>query len=83
MLRYKINVFDALDRAGFNLYKAKKTGILSQNTMYKLKNEDTAITLETLNTICNILDLQPKDILEYKQTEEDTKVLDILKNISS
>lgn len=76
MLRYKINVFDALERAGFNLYKAKKTGLLSQNTMYKLKNEDTAITLGALNTICNILDLQPKDILEFIQTEEDKKSLE-------
>lgn len=76
MLKYKINVFDALDRAGFNIYKAKKTGLLSQNTMYKLKNDDTAITLGALNNICNILDLQPKDILEFVQTEEDKKNLE-------
>ena len=73
MLKYKINVFDALDRAGFNIYKAKKTGLLSQNTMYKLKKEDTSITLGALNNICNILDLQPKDILEFVRTEEDKK----------
>ena len=76
MLKYKINVFDALDRAGFNLYKAKKTGILSQNTMYKLKNDDTSITLGALNNICNILDMQPKDILEFVQTEEEKKELE-------
>lgn len=73
MLKYKINVYDALKRKGFNLYKAKKTGLLSQNTMYKLKEENTAITLDALNNICNILDLQPKDILEFVQTEEDKK----------
>lgn len=75
MLKYKINVFDALDRAGFNTYRAKKTGILSQNTMYKLKNEDTSITLGAINNICNILDLQPKDILEFVRSEEDEKNL--------
>ena len=76
MLKYKINVFDALDRAGFNMYRAKKTGILSQNTMYKLKNEDTSITLGAINNICNILDLQPKDILEFVRSEEDEKNLE-------
>ena len=78
MLKYKINVFDALERAGFNIYKAKKTGLLSQNTMYKLKNEDTAITLGALNNKCNILDLQPKDILEFIRNEEDKKNLENL-----
>ena len=76
MLKYKIDVFDALDRAGFNIYKAKKTGLLSQNTMYKLKNDDTSITLGALNNICNILDMQPKDILEFVQTKKDKENLE-------
>ena len=76
MLKYKINIFDALNRKGFNIYKAKKTGFLSQNTMYKLKNNDTSITLGALNNICNILDLQPKDLLEFVQTDEDKEKIE-------
>ena len=75
MLRYKINVFDALNRAGINVYKAKKTGVISQNTLYKLKNGDTRITLDTLDSICNILDLNPGDVIEFIRTEEDEKKL--------
>lgn len=72
MLRYKINVFDALDRAGLNKYKAKKTRVIGQDTLTKLKEENvTGITLKTLNTICAILNLQPKDIIEYVETPED------------
>ena len=56
MLKYKINVYDALQRAGFNTYKAKTSGLISQNTLYKLKKEDTSITLGAINAICNILD---------------------------
>lgn len=41
MLNYKIDVADALKRANFNTYKAKTSGILSQDTLKKLKNEDT------------------------------------------
>lgn len=72
MLRYKINVFDALNRAGLNGYKAKKTKVMGQDTLKKLAEENvTGITLKTLNTVCAILELQPKDILEYVDTPED------------
>lgn len=37
MLKYKFNVGDALERAGFNMYKAKTTGLLSQETLKKDK----------------------------------------------
>lgn len=75
MLKYKINVGDALERAGFTTYKAKTTGMLSQDTLRKIKKEDTSITLKALNSVCNILDLQPKDILEFVREEEDTENL--------
>lgn len=71
MLKYKINVADALERKGFNTYKAKTTRILSQDTLKKIKNEDTNISLESINRICLLLDLQPKDIIEYVETEEE------------
>lgn len=72
MLKYKINVSDALSRAGVNKYKAKKTKVIGQDTLTKLAEENvTGITLKTLNTVCAILELQPKDILEYVETPED------------
>lgn len=75
MLKYKINVGDALERAGFTTYKAKTTGLLSQDTLRKIKKEDTAITLKALNSVCNILDLQPKDVLEFVRSDEDKENL--------
>lgn len=71
MLKYKINVGDALERIGFNLYQAKKTKILSQDTLRKIKNEDTNISLESINRVCALLDMQPKDILEYVPDENE------------
>lgn len=71
MLRYKINVADALERKGFNTYKAKKTKILSQDTLKKIKNEDTNISLESLNRICMLLALQPQHIIEYVESKEE------------
>lgn len=71
MIKYKINVADALERKGFNLYKAKTTKILSQNTLNKIRQEDTNISLESLNRICLLLDMQPKDLIEFSATEEE------------
>lgn len=78
MLRYKINVADALERQGFNTYKAKITKILSQDTLKKIKNEDTNISLESVNRICMILDMQPKDLIEYVESEAEKNKFKIL-----
>ncbi|MCI8648482.1 MAG: helix-turn-helix domain-containing protein [Firmicutes bacterium] len=71
MLKYKMDVGDALERAGYNTYKAKTIGPISQSALKRIKNEDSGITLKTLNDICNILDLQPKDILEFVRDNDD------------
>lgn len=74
MIKFKINVADALERIGFNSYQAKKTGILSQDTLKKIRNEDTNISLESINRICILLDMQPKDLIVYiKDKEEQNK----------
>ena len=71
MLKYKFNVGDALERAGFNMYKAKTTRLLSQETLKKIKNEDTNISAKSLNSLCLIQDMQPKDIFIYVETPEE------------
>lgn len=71
MIEFKINVADALKRVGFNSYKAKTTGLLSQDTLKKLKNEDTSISLKSLNSLCVILDMELKDVVRFTMTEEE------------
>lgn len=71
MIKYRFNVGDALERAGFNTYKAKTSGLLSQDTLKKIKNEDTNISAKSLNSLCLILDMQPKDIFIYEEAAED------------
>ena len=73
MLKYKIDIADALSRKGFNTYKAKISKVLSQDTLKKIKKEDTNISLESLNRICIILDMQPKDLIEYIEDENEKK----------
>lgn len=71
MIKYKFNVWDALERTGFNVYKAKTSGLLSQETLKKIKNEETNISVKSLNSLCLILDMQPKDIFIYVETSEE------------
>ena len=43
----------------------------AEDTLKKIKNEDTNISLETINRICIILDMQPKDLIEYVEDQEE------------
>ena len=71
MIEYKINVIEELEKVGFNTTKARKTGIFGQETMRKFRNGDTSISLENLNRLCCVLEMQPRDIIKYIETDAD------------
>ena len=50
MLKYKINMEDALKRAKFNTYKAKTSGLLSQDTLKKYGYKPKGSKQPVLNT---------------------------------
>ena len=64
MLRLKIDVLPLLKEKGYSTYKLRKDRILSESTMQKLR-EHKIISYETLNWLCDVLALQPGDIIEY------------------
>ncbi len=71
MLQYKINVIAELEKVGINTTKAKNTGIFGQETMKKFKEGNTKISLDNLNRLCAVLEMQPRDIIKYVETDED------------
>ena len=71
MLQYKINVIKELSKIGINTTTAKKSGIFGQDTMRKFRNGDTKISLEVLNRLCCVLEMQPRDIIKFVETDED------------
>ena len=71
MLRYKIDILDALKRIGFTTYKIRKDKIIGEAQMQKIRTGEIA-SKETLNTICRLLDCQPGDILKYVPDETKT-----------
>lgn len=75
MIRYKIDVMEALKNVGFNSTLARYTKIFSQSTMTKFKNGDANISLENLNRLCTVLRMQPNEIIDYVVTDNDSKYL--------
>lgn len=71
MLQYKIDVILELAKVGINTTAAKKSGIFGQDTMRKFRNGDTKISLEVLNRLCCVLEMQPRDIIKFVETDED------------
>ncbi len=71
MLCYRINILEALKRAGFSSYKIRKEKIIGESQMQKIRIGEIA-SKETLNTICRLLDCQPGDILEYVPDPSET-----------
>ena len=71
MLKYKIDVIQELKNVGITTTTAKNTGIFGQATMKKFRENDTSISLDNLNRLCAVLEMQPRDLLKYVETEED------------
>lgn len=71
MLVYKIDVIEELNNIGINTTKAKENKLFAQATMKKFKEKDTSISLDNLNRLCCVLEMQPKDIIKFIETDED------------
>ena len=71
MLVYKIDVIEELRKVGINTTIARQSGVFAQATMKKFKEKDTTISLDNLNRLWCVLEMQPRDIIKYVETEED------------
>ena len=65
MIYYKIDILKELKNKNLTTYTLKKDNILSGSLMNKIKNNNTDISLKKLNDICELLDMQPGDIIGY------------------
>ena len=65
MLRYKANILEELKKAGYSSYKLRQSKILGEGTLQKMRKGSVAITLESLGVICDILQCQPGDLVEW------------------
>jgi len=64
LLKYKIDVIQALKNIGYSTYKIRKEKIFTEAQLQQLR-ENKLLTQEALNKVCVLLNCQPGDILEY------------------
>lgn len=68
-IKYKIDVLAALKAAGYTTYRLRKEKILGESTMQQFRAGEIVST-ENLSRICELLNYQPGDILEYVPSEK-------------
>ena len=61
---YRINVIDKLKEAGYSTYRIRKDKLLGEATLQQLRNNEP-VSWASIATICQLLDCQPGDIMEY------------------
>ena len=64
MIVYKIDVIESLKEAGYNTTRILRENILSQYSMQSLR-EGKHVNMGTLDKICELLDMQPGNIIKY------------------
>lgn len=68
-LVYKIDVLQALKDKGFNTNRLRKDKLLAESTIQKLRDKKP-ISWANISTLCELLQCQPGDIMEYTEGEE-------------
>ena len=69
MLRYRINVLQALKEKGFTAYKLRKENIFGGAVVQAFRNGEI-VSIHSLHTVCKLLNCQLSDIVEYIPDEE-------------
>jgi len=68
---YKVDILAALKKAGYSTYRLRKEKILSESTIQKFRDGEL-VTGDNLALLCELLNCQPGDILEYIPEEVGT-----------
>ena len=67
-LRFKVDILAALKEKGITTYQIRKEKLLSESTVQKLR-AGIGVSWENLETLCQLLDCQPYDLIEYVKDE--------------
>ena len=63
---YKIDILAALKEKGYNTNRLRKEKLLSEGVIQSLR-ENKYIALQNISKICELLECQPADLLEYQK----------------
>ena len=63
-VKYKIDILGALREKGYTTYKLRREKLLAEGVIQSLRG-NKAVSLDNIGRICDLLECQPGDILEY------------------
>ena len=63
-MRYKVDVMAVLKDAGYNTNRIRKEKIMGESMLQKLRSGQM-VSWATLETLCDLLDCHPGDLIEY------------------
>lgn len=61
---YKCDILSALKEKGITSYKMRKDRIMGERTIQQIR-DNQLVSWETMTKICELLQCQPGDILQY------------------
>lgn len=62
---YKVDVLEALKAVGYSTYRIRKEKIFGEKQVQAFRNGDAVLGEESLCKLCEMLDCQPGDLLEF------------------
>lgn len=69
MLKYKIDVLETLKESGYNTTRLRKEQIIGESSIQLLRKGEM-VGIKTLEKICDILDMQPGNIIKNAEDTE-------------
>jgi putative transcriptional regulator len=68
-IKYKIDVLAALKEKGYNTTRLRREKLLSEGAIQSLRS-NAPVSFANLSKLCKLLNCQPGDIMEYKESTE-------------
>ena len=68
-IRYRLDVLDALKRAGWSTYRMRRERVLAESVLQQIRRGEI-VTADKLAKLCDLLQCQPGDLLEYVPDED-------------
>lgn len=72
-IKYKLDVMDALKKAGYSSTRLRNEKLMGESYMQQLRRSEL-VSWKTIETICMLLNCQPGDLLEYLPEEVQEKI---------
>ena len=69
-VRYKIDILAALKEKGYPSTRLRNEKIIGEATIQRLRHKKS-VSYEVLAKLCELLECQPGDLLEYTQADQE------------